>query len=47
MSILSSSYYDRLIGDASTSFPNLVQTQKCIEDGLKTDKIKKYQTLSE
>lgn len=47
MSTLSSTYYDRLIGHAGASFANLVQTGERIEDGLKTGKIKDYQTLFE
>lgn len=38
-------YYDRLIGHASASSANLVQTGERIEDGLKTEKIKDYQML--
>lgn len=47
MSTLSSSYYDRLIGHVGVSFAYLVQTGERIEDGLKTGKIKDYQTLFE
>lgn len=47
MNTLSSIYYDRLIGHAGASFANLVQTGERIEDGLKTEKIKDYQTLFE
>lgn len=47
MSTLSSTYYDRLIGHIDASFANLVQTGEQIEDGLKTGKIKDYQTLFE
>lgn len=45
MGTLSWTYYDRLIGHASASFANLVQTGERIEDGLKTGKIKDYETL--
>lgn len=45
MSILSATYYNRLIGYASASFTNLVQMGERIEDGLKKEKIKDYQTL--
>lgn len=47
MSILSSTYCYRLIGHASASFANLVQTGNSIEDILKTGKIKDYQTLEQ
>lgn len=47
MSTLSSTYYDRLIGHTNALFANLVQTAEHIEDGLKTKKIKDYQTLFE
>lgn len=47
MHTLSSTYYDRLIGQARASFANLVQTGEWIEDGLKTGKIKDYQALFE
>lgn len=36
--------YDRLIGQASVSFANLVQTGEHIEDNHKTEKIEDYQT---
>lgn len=45
MSTLFSTYYDRLIGQASASFTNLVQIGEYIEDGLKIEKIIDYQTL--
>lgn len=44
MSTLFSTYYDKLIAHASAQFVNLVQTRKCIEDCLKTEKIKDYPT---
>lgn len=47
MSILSSTYYDRIIVHASASFSNLVQTGELIEDDLKTGKIKDYQAFFE
>lgn len=47
MRILPPTYCDRLIRHASASFANLVQTGEMIEDGLKTGKIKHYQTLFE
>lgn len=43
MTMLSLTYYDKLIGYAGTSFANLVQAGERIEDGLKTRKIKNYQ----
>lgn len=42
MSNLSSMYYDRLIGQASASFTNMMQTGECIEAGLKIGKVKDY-----
>lgn len=47
MSTLSSTYYDRLIGHASTLFTNPVETENRIEDDPKIKKIKDYQTLFE
>lgn len=47
MSTLSSTYYDRLIGHARASFPNLIQIEEHIEDELKTEKLKDYQNLFE
>lgn len=43
---LSRNYYDCLIAQVGASFPNLF-TEKRIEDGLKTDKLKDYQELFE
>lgn len=42
MSTMPSSYYDRLIGHASASFANLVQSRKRIGDDLKTKRSKDY-----
>lgn len=47
MSTLLSTYDDELIGHASVSFTNLVQTGESIEHGLKTHKIKDDHTLFE
>lgn len=44
MSIISLTYYDRLIGNAGASFVNLVQTG---ENSLKMGKINDYQKLFE
>lgn len=44
---MSSTYYDRLIGQASISFANLVHNEECVEDELKTGKIKDYHAIFE
>lgn len=47
MSMLSSTYYYRLIGHVGVSFVDLAQAGERIEDGLKIGKIKDYLTLFE
>lgn len=46
MSALSSTYYEKLIGHASASFVNLIQTEKSAY-GFKIGKIKGYQIFFE
>lgn len=47
LGFLPPTYYDRLTGYASTSFFNLDKKGERIEDSVKTEKIKDYQTLFE